>query len=149
MPDIRHRVGIKAPISEVYDAVATREGLAGWWTRDTEGESKVGGTLSFGFGYPEPSAYFEVVALSAPTRVEWKCVKGPDDWMNTSVTFELRETDAETVLNFTHGDWREPVEFMGHCSTKWATFLVGLKNGLEGGETVAWPNEVEIDHFAA
>jgi hypothetical protein len=28
MPDIRLRVGIKAPISEVYDAVATRDGVA-------------------------------------------------------------------------------------------------------------------------
>lgn len=149
MPDIRHRVGIKAPIGEVYKSVATCEGLAGWWTRDVEGESKVGGTLSFGFGHPEPSAYFEVAELTSPTRVEWKCVKGPDSWTDTSVTFELRETPAETVLIFTHGDWREPVEFMGHCSTKWATYLVGLKSALEGGASTAWPNDVAIDEFAA
>lgn len=46
MPDIRHRVGIKAPINQVYDAVATREGVAGWWTRDVDGESRPGKTLA-------------------------------------------------------------------------------------------------------
>src|SRR4051812_34419336 len=49
MVDILHRVGIKAPVGEVYKALATREGLAGWWTTDTHGESKVGGTIKFSF----------------------------------------------------------------------------------------------------
>ena len=50
MEQIGHRIGINAPISTVYDAVATREGLTTWWTRDVEGDSTVGGELSFGFG---------------------------------------------------------------------------------------------------
>jgi uncharacterized protein YndB with AHSA1/START domain len=35
--DIIHRIGIKAAPSEVYRAVTTAEGIAGWWTRDTTG----------------------------------------------------------------------------------------------------------------
>jgi uncharacterized protein YndB with AHSA1/START domain len=50
MDDIRHRVGIDAPIAEVYDAVATPDGLATWWTRDTAGESRVGGEITVRFG---------------------------------------------------------------------------------------------------
>ena len=145
MADIRHRVGINAPIEEVYEAVATRDGLAGWWTREVEGEAAKGGTLSFGFGGPQPSAFMQVVETTEPARVEWKCVKGPDDWTGTTVTFDLKRSGDETVLMFTHGGWREPVEFMHHCSTKWATFLVGLKNGLEGGKATAWPHDVAID----
>ena len=37
MPDILHRVGIKASPEEVYKALATRDGLAGWWTTNTKG----------------------------------------------------------------------------------------------------------------
>jgi uncharacterized protein YndB with AHSA1/START domain len=40
MIDIIHRVGIKAPISKVYAALSTIEGVAGWWTKETTGVSK-------------------------------------------------------------------------------------------------------------
>ena len=33
------------------------------------------------------------------------------------------------MLLFTNADWREPVEFMHHCSTKWGYHLLGLKGG--------------------
>ena len=35
MPDILHRVGVKASPKDVYDVLATRQGLAAWWTNDT------------------------------------------------------------------------------------------------------------------
>jgi uncharacterized protein YndB with AHSA1/START domain len=47
MTDIMHRVGIKAPPSKVYAALTTIEGVAGWWTRETSGVSKPGGTIDF------------------------------------------------------------------------------------------------------
>ena len=45
MADIRHRVDIAAPRERVYQALATREGLSGWWTRDVWGEAEPGGEL--------------------------------------------------------------------------------------------------------
>ena len=62
----------------------------------------------------------------------------------TTVTFDLKTTGGETVLLFTHGDWREPVEFMHHCSTKWATVLLGLRSGLEGGAFTAFPDDTRV-----
>ena len=41
MVDIIHRVGIKAPISKVYAAVSTVEGVAGWWSKDTVGKIRI------------------------------------------------------------------------------------------------------------
>src|SRR5688500_1320143 len=52
MVDIIHRVGIKAPVSKVYDALATVEGVAGWWTRDTTGVAKPGGAIDVRFLRP-------------------------------------------------------------------------------------------------
>ena len=150
MASIRHRVGIAAPQTRVYDALATKEGLSSWWTRDVEGTQDQGGTLRFFFGGAEPGAVMEVVDLTPPQRVEWRCVQGPDEWVGTGVTFELKpaeDQDGETVVLFTHADWREPVEFMHHCSTKWAYFLLGLKAGLEGGEATPHPNDQRISSW--
>ena len=46
MADIVHRIGINAPATKVYDAVATAQGVAGWWTRETKGTAKRGGTVT-------------------------------------------------------------------------------------------------------
>ena len=47
MPDIRHRVVMSAPLDRVYSAIATKEGLSDWWTRDgVRGDSKEGSTSS-------------------------------------------------------------------------------------------------------
>ena len=40
MVDILHRVGIKASLDQVYQALATREGAAAWWTTNTQGDRK-------------------------------------------------------------------------------------------------------------
>jgi uncharacterized protein YndB with AHSA1/START domain len=50
MVDILHRVGAVAPLETVYAAVATPEGIAGWWTTETTGTSEVGSTVITRFG---------------------------------------------------------------------------------------------------
>jgi len=144
MPDIRHRVGIAAPRHRVYETLATKEGLTDFWTAHVEGDSVVGRTLSFFFTSPNPAAVMEVVELSPEERVQWRCVEGPPEWVGTTVTFALKDTAGETVVLFTHADWREPIEFMHHCSTRWATFLIGLRSGLEGGAFTAFPDDTKV-----
>jgi hypothetical protein len=94
--DILHRVGIKASSAKVYEALATRDGLAGWWTIDTEGESKPGGVIESAFK---------------------------------------------------HAGWKEPVEFMHHCSTKWAIYLMSLKALVETGKGAPSPDDVQISDW--
>jgi uncharacterized protein YndB with AHSA1/START domain len=144
METIRHRVGITAPISDVYEAVATPDGVAGWWTREVQGDTKEGGELSVGFGGPEPAAVFELVELNDPSRVVWGCRQGPDEWLGTTVEFDLREDDGETIVVFSHAGWRQPVEYMHHCSTSWGYFLLSLKHGLEGGQATPWPDSEPV-----
>src|SRR6266851_2172459 len=147
MADIRHRAGIAAPKEQVYEALSTVEGLSGWWTRGTAGDPAIGGKLEFFFGQPEPAGVMEVAGLLPGQQVAWRCVQGPDEWVDTTVTFDLRETDGETVVLFTHADWREPAEFMHHCSTKWAYFLLGLKAGLEDGSATPYPEDMAISRW--
>jgi len=77
---------------------------------------------------------WKVVDVRTPEHVAWRCVEGPDTWIGTNLTFDLKHADGETVLLFTHAEWREPVEFVSHCRTEWAVYLLGLKASREGGK---------------
>lgn len=147
MESIRHRVGIKAPQERVYAALATTEGLSSWWTRTVDGDPNVGGKLQFYFGGPDARVIMNVEDLEPNQRVVWLCLGQAEEWIGTHITFDLTQADGETALLFTHSDWREPVEFMYHCSTKWAYFLIGLKAGLEGGEATPYPGEMKISSW--
>ena len=132
MLNIVHRIGVNKTTPEhAYQAVATRDGIAAWWTEQVHGDSKVGTVLQFRFAEDGPD--FEVLELTPFSRVRWKCAAGPPEWLDTQIHFDISDQDGETVILFKHCGWREEVEFMHHCSTQWGYFLVGLKELLEGG----------------
>ncbi len=149
MPDIRHRVGIFAPQQSVFDAVGTVDGLAQWWTRDVRGSAEQGGELGFYFGGDRAAATMRVAERVSPKRVLWECVDGAAEWVGTTVTFDVSPgpAEGETVLLFTHADWREPVEFMHHCSSRWAQYLISLKSGLEGAPFQPFPDTPGISSW--
>ena len=143
MVDILHRVGVETPTPEqVYEALTTVEGLTGWWTDDTTGNAEVGGVLKFRF--PPGGFDMEVIEQVPSERVGWKVVEGPEEWVGTTIDWQLRQDDDLTIVLFKHQGWREPVEFMHHCSTKWATFLMSLKSLVETGKGAPSPRDVHI-----
>lgn len=144
MVDILHKVGIKSSSpTDVYKALATREGLSAWWTTDTQEEP--GGVLLFRFG--GGGFDMKVLELDPGRRVLWQVIDGPEEWMGTKVSFDLEQKDGWTIVLFKHAGWKEPVEFMHHCSTKWAVFLLSLKSLLETGQGGPWPNEIKLDSW--
>ncbi len=138
MPDILHRVGIDAPPERVYGALTTLDGLRGWWISQTAGDPGPGGTLDFGF------CRMQVVDAVPGKRVRWRCVGGPDEWLRTEVNFDLAWKEGQTFVLFKHAGWREPVEFMHHSSTKWATFLLSLRDLIEISQGRPAPRDVKI-----
>jgi len=147
MADILHRVGIKSNVDDVYQALATREGAAAWWTRNTQGESKTGGVLKFRFsaGGAEIGGFdMRVVELQPGKRVLWQVIEGPEEWIGTKISFDLKQSGDHAIVLFKHQGWKEPVEFMHHCSTKWATYLMSLKSLLETGKGTPNPNDPHI-----
>jgi uncharacterized protein YndB with AHSA1/START domain len=146
MPDILHRIGVVAPLDDVYRAVTTPEGLARWWTTDTTGKSEVGERLAFRFG--EAGGFdMEVLELEPSGRVRWRVTDGPAEWIGTEIDWRLDQRDEYTIVRFAHEGWREPVEFMNHCSTKWATFLLSLKELVETGSGRPAPHDVKISDW--
>ncbi|WP_181704915.1 SRPBCC family protein [Chthonobacter rhizosphaerae] len=147
MSDILHRVGIKASSpTATYQALSTIDGLRGWWTTDTHGESRPGGVIRFRFG-PPGGFDMKVLDLDQDARVLWEVVDGPGEWIGTRVRFDLRQDGEHTIVLFRHQGWAEPVEFMHHCSTKWGVFLMSLKSLVEGGAGSPHPHDVKIDNW--
>ena len=143
MPDILHRIEIKAPAKVVFDALTQERGLAGWWTRNVNASPKEGATNHFGFddkGFND----MRVVGLETDRRVEWRCIDGAPEWIGTRLTFDLKPKSGSTVLLFAQRGWREQVEFMHYCSTKWATYLLSLKSLCESGVGMPYPDDVDI-----
>jgi hypothetical protein len=76
----------------------------------------------------------KILALQPATHVLWQVVDGLKEWIGTNVSWE-------------HQGWKEPVEFMHHCSTKWGIFLMSLKSLAETGKGAPYPNDVKIDNW--
>ena len=138
MPDILHRVGIAAPPERVFNSLSSVDGLRSWWTSNTSGDPRTGGTIDFGF------CKMQVLDATPGARVHWRCIDGPPEWVGTEVDFGLKWRDDQTFVLFKHANWKEPVEFMHHCSTKWATFLMSLKALVETGAGAPFPNDIRI-----
>ena len=138
MPDILHRVGIDATPERTFEALTSVDGLRGWWVSDATGDPRVSGTVNFGF------CQMNVLEAVPGRRVHWHCVQGPPEWVGTEVTFGLTYRSNQTFVLFTHAGWKEPIEFMHHCSTKWATFLLSLRDLLEKADGHPTPRDVKI-----
>jgi uncharacterized protein YndB with AHSA1/START domain len=145
MAEINHQVGIAGSAEAIYSALTTDDGLAGWWTGDTSGAGGVGSIIRFRFNGGGPD--FEVAELQPGRLVRWKhSGEMPDQWMGTEVIFLLQPGERQTFVRFTHADWKEASDFMAHCSTKWAVFLLSLKDLVETGSGRPFPNDIHIDH---
>jgi uncharacterized protein YndB with AHSA1/START domain len=147
MFDILHRVGIRTSQDKVYKALATAEGVSRWWTTETTGDDKAGGKLRFRFtdhGRELGVFNMNILDLDAGSRVAWQVIDGPEEWVGTKISFDLRQDGDFTIVLFKHEGWKEPVEFMYHCSTKWAIFLMSLKSLGETGKGQPSPDDVKV-----
>jgi len=143
MLDILHRVGVRSSTHDVYSALATRQGLAGWWTTDTRGSCDLGSVTEFHFG-TRGFIKMKVVELNPDRRIVWQVVDGPEDWMGNKISFELAQDGEQATVLFKHQGWKEQSEFMHHCSSKWASFMMSMKAFVESGKGAPFPNDVRI-----
>lgn len=145
MAEINHRVGIAGTPEEVYLALTTDEGLAKWWTWDVTGAGDVGAVIKFRFHGQGPD--FKVAELQPGALVRWQHHGDvPEAWRGTEISFRLASDGTQTFVRFSHANWQESSDFLAHCSTKWAVFLLSLKSVIETGRGHPFPDDVHIDH---
>jgi uncharacterized protein YndB with AHSA1/START domain len=80
MADMIHEIPIQASPEKVYAAIASQEGLRGWWTADSTAEARVGSIARFGFGQAGTGFEMRVDVLEPERRMEWSCLGHNEEW---------------------------------------------------------------------
>ena len=150
MATLYHQVWIDAPVSKVYGALATADGLGHWWVPHTTAETDAGRVLTHSAGAEHGDVRMRVVDTVPDKRVEWEIVsthpkRSPASaWTGTRILFELAERDNPgawlgisgggrrlAVLDFRHSNWDEDSEYFGFCNFAWGETLLMLKQWCE------------------
>jgi hypothetical protein len=143
MANICLGVGTKADASKILHALTTIDGLKSWWTNGTSGDTAPGGTIAFRFG---GNAGLDMRVLKSDDKqVHWECVGGSEDWLGTRIEFDIEKSDRQNKVMFRHAGWCSENSHFHHCATKWATFLLSLRDVVESGQGKPFPNDVKIE----
>ena len=133
MEHIRHFLAINAPIDKVYEALTTQDGLAKWWTETTIAKPEIGFVNEFRFGEGELKQ-MKIATLNLNSSVEWISVGGDKEWQDTSIKFKLEAKESNTILRFSHENWRAATDYFGICNFHWGIFLGSLQLLCETGK---------------
>jgi len=133
MPEkLLHRIEIAAPPERVWDALTTRDGIAGWWTTDCDVPKGAGSVAVFGF-YERATVFRMRIDESVrPKRLAWACVGDFYEWIGTRVEWDLVPTDGGTDVRLAHLGWRSAGGWFASCNTTWGELLYRLAAYAEG-----------------
>lgn len=150
MATLYHQVWINAPVSKVYDALATAEGLGKWWAPHTSTETDAGLVLAHNPGAEHGEVKMKVLDRTQNKRVEWEIISAhpksspASAWTGTHISFEISERENPgmrlgisdsaphiAVLEFRHSGWDENSEYFGFCNFAWGETLLMLKQWCE------------------
>lgn len=132
MNSVKHTFHIDAPFARVFDSLSTISGLAGWWTSDTSGSTKVGDTIQFKFG-PHGSMNMKVNTCKVNELIEWECVDKDLDWEGTIIQFKLSANDNKVRIEFVHSGFKNDYANIANINFSWGRYLVSLRNLCEKG----------------
>ena len=142
--DITHNLIINASAKTIYDAVATKEGINGWWSKDcmvgeTEGEKSL---LKFDKQGTIVEMGFQTNTLVPNKSVTWTCTENVNPaWLGTQIITEISEADNGCKVTFSHAGfdekWKgqEPFEM---TKQGWEHFVSSLVSFCESGEGQPW-----------
>lgn len=115
MADIFHCLRMSASPDEVFRAVTEDELLRPWWAGDDH-------------------LAVRCLGRAHGASVAWRCTEGPPEWVGTEIAFAFARDGGETVVRFTHKNWRETSDEFAQCTTKWGRVLLALKSRVETPE---------------
>ena len=139
LTQIFHEAPMKAPPSTIYAALTDPKLLARWWIPDTRGESRIGENLEFHIG--DFCQQMKVLALEQDRLVRWTATdQEPADWSKTEIEFEIRPDGEKCWVRFRHIGLQADMKRLPYYSLSWAVFLLSLKELVETGTGLPFPN---------
>jgi uncharacterized protein YndB with AHSA1/START domain len=134
--DYVRQLRIRAPRARVFDAIATLDGLRGWWTPRVTGSDQEGGVIRLAFEGLDEHIDLQVLVTRPPVEVEWSIVRHTsiEEWNGTSLRFELSAlTDGICVVAFCHRGLTPKLACYEDCALGWKHFLASLVALAEQG----------------
>jgi len=128
---ISHLVRIRSTPTDVFECIATTDGIAAWFTQANSREYREGGDLELVF--PDQRVQFRIAEFKSPTRVVWQCISESNPWFGTDIVFELEARGEQTWVRFDQLGWPDVTDLFRDCSMSWAYFLESLKSLIEEG----------------
>lgn len=118
---------VHATPEEVYAAINNPRA---WWDGEFEGSTdSVGDEFTYRYG-DKHSALQRVTSLIPNERVSWLVVEGgptfvetKDEWVGTTIVFEISRAGDETEVRFTHLGLVPSFECYDACSTAWSHYV--------------------------
>jgi hypothetical protein len=116
--------------------------VRGWWSQNIQGDTdKLGAEWDYRYKTMH-ACKMKVTEWVPGRRVAWKVLEnkfgflsGPDEWVGTTVLFEIEPKGGETELRFTHQGLVKPFECYQICSQAWNTYIKeSLKDLIEMGQ---------------
>jgi len=132
---------LTAPVSTVYEALTTQDGIRGWWTASSDAGTAVGDQITIRFG-----TTFKVMCIESlrpGAEVRWRVIDSQlhvpgltrtNEWIGTTIIFQLvPQSASSTRLQMEHIGLTPQVECYELCSQGWIQFLGSLKRYVETG----------------
>lgn len=142
--DYTRELTVKARPEILFDAIATLEGIRGWWTHLVSGSGEAGGTIHLEFEGLDEHIDLRVITLQRPTHIEWSLVEHTslDEWEGTSLRFEVSPRGANaSCLAFQHVGLSPRLECYNECRAGWDHFLGSVVAFAEHGEGAPFRSE--------
>lgn len=145
----------KAPVDQLYHALASKEGPRAWWTEFCETSDTVGGVSKFRFPKAGFFAHMQIADLKENELVEWNCVDSRHpkdsqfsdlrDWVGTTIRFRCEPIDETTSrLRMEHVGLTPEQDCYETCRSGWSHYLGhSLRSLLETGRGKPYADDSE------
>jgi uncharacterized protein YndB with AHSA1/START domain len=124
--DYARELVIEAPCERAFDAVATVNGLRGWWTPLASGD---GAQVRLRFAGLDEHIDLRLVDARRPRHAAWVVVEHSslDEWAGTTLRFDLSpRAPGASVMAFRHEGLSPRLACYDDCRLGWEHFLGSL-----------------------
>lgn len=132
-----HVVDIDADASAIFQAITTRDGLAGFWTSDCDAQAAIGTVSRFGFPGAPVDLRIRVDGLEPNKSVSWACLGDFPHWAGTTVTWEIAPASPGpgSTVSFRQDGWGDEYPEVEYAKVNytWGRIVGALKSYAESG----------------
>jgi uncharacterized protein YndB with AHSA1/START domain len=129
-------ITMAVPADVVFDAIASLDGLRGWWTPNVARFRDPDDRLRFEFDGLGEHIDMRVDAVHRPSRIEWTCLvhSSLPEWTGTRVLWDIRPSSGSvSELCVSHVGLVPVLECFEDCGRGWRHFLASIRALVETG----------------